>query len=88
MLCLSIVATNRSVSNPAKPTSLQPLRRCNYCGHPLDGGRKRTCSRHKDLPDRDPHWKGFIGDECGCTDCINRWAESNPDAIEAIRALL
>lgn len=63
------------------PRSLQPLRRCVYCGHPLDGGKKQTCRKHKNLPALDPHWSGFNGDPCGCDDCIREWAQGQSEEI-------
>ena len=37
------------------------MRRCVYCGFPLQGGRPRdTCSEHADLPDLDSGWFGFL----------------------------
>lgn len=76
------------MSDLAKTPSLNPLRRCVYCGHPLDGGKKRVCAKHKGLPALDEHWDGFIGDECGCPDCITAWAERQPPGVrDAVRAL-
>ena len=64
-------------------------RRCAYCGHPLDGGKKRTCAKHAKLPAKDPHWNGYIGDECGCPDCIQEWvSNASEELLTAVRRML
>lgn len=55
--------------------------RCAYCGFPIDGGNRRCCKDHKDLPAIDPDWEDFVSNFNTCIHCGQRTRMSREDGV-------